>query len=162
MFGSFLLITQRNGEEEGKTEDPLIGGMQFKEKSCFCHSWCSICSSFGVEVGQTPWGTHAGAGGQAEVLHSTSGAQVMFFPRCRYRTNGKEKKREKQWEEYSDTLSVLLWNCLKVRTWSSQTLRYQTHHDSQAVSTPTQMLFRCQVILQVGMCESVLPWITYC
>lgn len=68
-------------------------------------------------MGHTCWGS--GAEGQAEVLHSTSGAQVMSFPRCRYCTNWKGKKnkngeREKRWEEYSGALSVLLWNCLKV------------------------------------------------
>lgn len=46
--------------------------------------------------------------GRQKFLHSTSGAQVVFFPRRWYCTNGKKKekkkkKKKKKWEEYSDT-----------------------------------------------------------
>lgn len=34
--------------------------------------------------------------GRQKFLHSTSGAQVTFFPRRRYCTNGEKKKKEEK------------------------------------------------------------------
>lgn len=121
MLGSFLMITQRSGGE-GKTEGPLIGGMWFKAKSCSCRSWCSICSSFGLEVGQGPQ-RHACCGGGA----GRGFAQHIWCAGYVPSTAGKQR------EECSDTSRILLRNCLEVRKWSSRMLRYQTHPNRQAV-----------------------------